>query len=332
MSSSRRRFLQAATAGSLAANAAFGEKTEATKGTLPTRVLGKTGVKVSILAMGGGSRFLAYGDDDKAVEAVNRAIDSGITYLDTAFAYGKGVSETRVGKVMATRRKEVFLATKVPDRNGDAAMRTIEGSLKRLQTDQLDLIHIHQLMGDDDLAAIEAPDGVLKTLLKLRDQKVTRFIGITCHHEPAVLAKALEHNDFDCTQMSLNAALVGMKPGTGGMVINPDMKPSFQTIALPVAVRKKLGIIAMKIFAADGLVGQAQAEKLLRYSLSLPGVALAVVGMPRLDLIDENVKLAKAYKPLPKSEMDSMSEQLSSKNKLALDHYFKYHQDHYDVA
>jgi Predicted oxidoreductases of the aldo/keto reductase family len=90
MSSSRRRFLQAATAGGLAVNAALAEKTEGAKGVLPSRVLGKTGAKVSILAMGGGSRFLAYSDEDKALEAVNRAIDSGITYIDTAYAYGKG--------------------------------------------------------------------------------------------------------------------------------------------------------------------------------------------------------------------------------------------------
>src|SRR4051812_8252129 len=95
---------------------------------MPTRVLGRTGARVSVLAMGGGSRFLAYGTEDKALEAVTRPIDWGISYLDPAFAYGTALSETRVGKVMATRRKEVFLATKCPERNGDAAMRIIEGS------------------------------------------------------------------------------------------------------------------------------------------------------------------------------------------------------------
>jgi predicted aldo/keto reductase-like oxidoreductase len=295
---------------------------------MPTRILGRTGARVSILAMGGGSRFLAYGNEDKAIEAVNRAIDQGISYLDTAYAYGNGLSETRVGKVMATRRKEVFLATKVPERNGDKAMKIIEGSLKRLQTDQLDLIHIHMLTTPEDLAAIEAKDGVLNVLYKLREQKVTRFIGITCHTDPTVLKAALEHNDFDCTQMALNAALVGMKTGTGGMVINPDMKSSFESIALPVAVRKNMGVIAMKIFAADGLVGQAAAEKLLSYSLSLP-VTLAVVGMPKLELIDENVRLAKSFKPMAKGEMQALAEALSSKNKVALDRYFQHHVDAY---
>lgn len=295
---------------------------------MPTRILGRTGARVSILAMGGGSRFLAYGNEDKAIEAVNRAIDQGISYLDTAYAYGNGLSETRVGKVMATRRKEVFLATKVPERNGDKAMKIIEGSLKRLQTDQLDLIHIHMLTTPEDLAAVEAKDGVLNVLYKLREQKVTRFIGITCHTDPTVLKAALEHNDFDCTQMALNAALVGMKTGAGGMVINPDMKSSFESIALPVAVKKNMGVIAMKIFAADGLVGQAAAEKLLSYSLSLP-VTLAVVGMPKLELIDENVRLAKSFKPMAKGEMQALAEALSSKNKVALDRYFQHHVDAY---
>jgi len=318
MKISRRELLSAAALGGVALAAG--------PTAMPTRVLGRTGARVSVLAMGGGSRFLAYGTEDKAIEAVNRSIDLGISYLDTAFAYGNGLSETRVGKVMATRRKEVFLATKCPERNGDAAMRIIEGSLKRLQTNYLDLIHIHSLTSKEDLAAIEAKDGVLQTLYKLRDQKVARAIGVTCHTDPTVLKTALERNDFDCTQMALNAALVGMKTVTEGMVINPAMKPSFETIALPVAVKKNMGIIAMKIFAADGLVGQAAAEKLLYYSLSLP-VTLAVVGMPKLELIDENVRLAKSFRPMAQGEMQKLSQTLSSRNKLALDRYFQNHID-----
>ena len=318
MKISRRELLSAAALGGVALAAG--------PTAMPTRVLGRTGARVSVLAMGGGSRFLAYGTEDKAIEAVNRSIDLGISYLDTAFAYGNGLSETRVGKVMATRRKEVFLATKCPERNGDAAMRIIEGSLKRLQTNHLDLIHIHSLTSEEDLAAIEAKDGVLQTLYKLRDQKVARAIGVTCHTDPTVLKTALERHDFDCTQMALNAALVGMKTVTEGMVINPAMKPSFETIAVPVAVKKNLGIIAMKIFAADGLVGQAAAEKLLYYSLSLP-VTLAVVGMPKLELIDENVRLAKSFRPMAQGEMQKLSQALSSKNKLALDRYFQNHID-----
>ena len=126
-------------------------------------------------------------EDDKAIEALNHALDLGVTYVDTAYAYGNGKSETLVGNVMSTRRKEVFLATKMQERDGEKVKAIIEGSLKRLQTDQLDLIHIHELKGEDDLARIEEKGNILDVLMKLRDEKVTRFIGITCHHDPAVL-------------------------------------------------------------------------------------------------------------------------------------------------
>jgi predicted aldo/keto reductase-like oxidoreductase len=325
MSISRRRFLEGTALGGIAAGVSSAAKLDKDH-KLPTRVLGKTGAHVSILAFGGGSRFLMYKDEDKALEAVNRALDLGITYMDTAYGYGNGLSEERIGKVMKTRRKGIFVATKINKRPGDEAMQVLEGSLKRLQIDQFDLVHIHSLTDDNDLAQIEAKDGVLDTLHKLRDQKVTRFIGITSHTDPTVLAKALERHDFDCTQMALNAGMVGMMNGKGGMVINPAMKPSFQTIALPVANRKKMGVIAMKVAAQEGLLDEAPFEKLMYYSLSLP-VALVTVGMPKPEFIDQNVALAKAFKPMPKSEMQDLSKRLSEKKKEALDRFFSNHID-----
>jgi predicted aldo/keto reductase-like oxidoreductase len=304
------------------------EAGEPPTGRLPTRVLGKTGARVSILAMGGGSRFLMYRDEDKALEALTRAFDLGITYMDTAYGYGNGQSEERVGKIMKDRRKGLFLATKINKRKGDEAMKILEGSLQRLQTDHVDLIHIHDLKGADDLEAAEAKDGVLAVLHKLRDQKVTRFIGVTSHTDPEVLKTALERHDFDCTQMALNAALVGMKSGPKGMVPNNEMKPSFESVALPVAQSKKMGIIAMKIFGQEALVGAAPSEKLLYYSLSLP-VTAAVVGMPKLEHIEENVRLARGFKPLRRAEMRALAKDLSAKYKMALDHQLHRHHDHY---
>ena len=292
----------------------------------PKRVLGRTGERVTILTFGCGSRFLMYKEEDKALEAVTRALDLGINYLDTAYNYGQGVSEERVGKALKGRRKGVFVATKVGERKAEEAMRIIEGSLKRLQVDQFDLLHIHSLTDEDDLAAIEAKDGVLNLLYKLRDQKVTRFIGVTCHSFPSVLKTALERHDFDCVQMALNAALAGMTNGERGMVMNEDLHQSFETVALPVAKRKNLGVIAMKLFAQEGLVGQAPAEKLIRYALTLP-VATAVVGMPKLAQIDENVQIARAFEPLPAEEMRALSRELSLRNKTALDLYFARHVD-----
>src|SRR5436305_7122353 len=236
MSISRRRFLEGTALSGIAAGVSSAAKSD-NNHKLPTRVLGKTGARVSILAFGGGSRFLMYKEEDKALEAVNRALDLGITYMDTAYSYGNGLSEERIGKVMKTRRKGVFVATKINKRPGDEAMQVLEGSLKRLQIDQFDLVHIHSLTDDNDLAQIEAKGGVLETLHQLRDQKVTRFIGITSHTDPTVLAKALERHDFDCIQLALNAAMVGMKNGTSNIEINHDMKTRLQTNAQRLADR-----------------------------------------------------------------------------------------------
>ena len=324
MSITRRRFLETTALSGVATAGMAANKQET--GKLPTRVLGKTGERVSILAMGGGSRFLMYATEDEATQALNHAFDLGITYMDTAYGYGNGKSEERVGKVMKTRRKGIFLATKINVRDGSEARRILEGSLKRLQTDHVDLIHIHSLTDEDDLAKVEAKGGVLETLYKMRDEKLTRFLGVTSHTDPAVLATALGRHDFNCTQMALNAALVGMANGKGKMVINPRMKPSFESIALPVALRKKLGVIAMKVYAQEDLLGQAPLDKLLGYSLSLP-VAVAVVGRPKIEYIDGNVEMAKAFKPMPKKEMQELSRTLSDKNKTALDLRFSDHID-----
>jgi hypothetical protein len=112
---------------------------------------------------------------------------------------------------------------------------------------------------------------VLEQILKMRDQKLTRFIGITCHADPVALKAALERHDFDCTQMALNGALLGMKSGGKlGMIPNEALKTSFESLALPVANRKKMGVIAMKVFAQDHLGGQVTPDQAISYSLSLP--------------------------------------------------------------
>jgi predicted aldo/keto reductase-like oxidoreductase len=297
---------------------------------IPTRTLGKTGAQVTILAMGCGSRLLSYQRDDPAIEAVNLALDLGIRYLDTAYGYGNGKSETWVGQVMKTRRNGVWLATKINARKGEDAKRIIEGSLKRLQTDHVDLLHIHSLAGEDDLAAIEAKDGVLNVVYKMREQKMARFIGITSHTDPTVLKTAIERHDFDCTQMALNAALQGMADGKGKMILNPAMKTSFEMVALPAARKKNMGILAMKVMGQEDLLGpgpgKADASKLFQYTLSLP-VSAAVVGMPKLEFIRQNIAWAKAFKPMSKSEMKEFSQRMADANKLALDRKFLHHVD-----
>ena len=314
MSISRRQFLEATALSGAAASSLTGAPAA-----IPTRVLGRTGQRVTILAFGSGSRYLMY-KDDQAVEVLNRALDLGINYVDSAQTYGNGRSEQLVGRVMATRRQQVFLATKITVREAEAAMREVERSLQRLQTDHLDLLHIHSLSGEKDLARIEAPDGLLKLLYKLRDQKVTRFIGVTCHTQAAALKTALERHDFDCTQMALNAALMG----SGGEKFTRE--DSLEAVALQVASRKKLGIIAMKVFAQDRIPGGPPAEQLIRYAMSLP-VTAVVIGMPKPEHLEQNVQVALDFQPMPPDEMRRLSDRLSAAHKAALDRYFAHHVD-----
>ena len=291
---------------------------------MPTRTLGRTGVRVSILGFGCGSRFMMYKEEDKAIAALHRALELGVNYVDTAASYGKGLSEEWVGKALAGRQ-DVFLVTKVSDRKADQAMRTIEASLKKLRRNP-DLIHIHALASQQDLAAIEAKDGVLNLLYKLREQKVCRFIGVTCHADPAALKAALERHDFDCTQMALNAAMASMSDG-GRSGYSPQTRPglTFEELALPVALKKKMGVTAMKVFAQDKLTGAAPPELLVRYAMSLP-VAAAVIGMPQLEHLEANARLAQNFRPLSGRQMKELRAQLASKRTAVLD-FFRHHLD-----
>lgn len=315
----RRKFLTTVAAGVLANPVLAATQRKG----LPFRTLGRIGIQVSILGFGSGSRFLMYKDEEKAIEALNRAIDLGITYIDTAHAYGDGKSEERVGRVMATRRKEVTLATKISARNADQARRQIELSLKRLRTDRLDVLHIHNLKNAHDLTAIEATGGVLTALYEAREQKVTRAIGITCHADPVALQSALQRHDFDCTQMALNAGLASI---TDEMKLATAVKGTFEELALPVATRKRMGVIAMKVFGQEHLLGTAPAEELLAYVLSLP-VSLASVGMPLPELIERNAALAQKFTPMSRRKRKRLVDSIEIGRKHALHRFLRDHED-----
>jgi len=321
---SRRHFLGGAVAAASALPAS------AAAGPLAKRALGKTGDEVTMLALGCGSRLLSYKTQEAAVETVEKALASGIRYLDTAQAYGAGRSETWVGEVMKTRRDDVFLATKTQARNYDDVMSRMEESLKRLNTDRVDLLHIHSLQGMDDVEGLAA-NKAIDALYRIRDEGMARFIGVTSHTDPDALAAALERYDFDCTQMALNAALQGMQSGDGKMVLNPAMPSSFEEKALPVARKKKMGVLAMKAFGQEDLLpdpnDHAHASRLLRYSLSLEGVSAAVVGCPQHTHLEQNVATARDFRPMSKKERRTFSGEMSDRYKQALDLKFQNHVD-----
>ncbi|GAB4231694.1 MAG: hypothetical protein Kow00109_03960 [Acidobacteriota bacterium] len=284
---------------------------------IPRRVLGKTGAEISILGFGGGSRFLAYQDEEEALAILNRAIDSGINYLDTAMSYGEGKSEERYGKVLKYRRKEVWVTTKVSTRDYDEAMRAMEASLRRLQTDHVDLLHIHSLGDADDLTAVERPNGVLRAAYRIRDEKMARFIGMTSHTDARTLRTAIERHDLDCVMMALNAAT------------NTGFATGFERIALPAAQAKNLGILAMKIAGQERLLGEepgkATMRELLSYTLSLP-VASCIVGMPRPEHLEENLAIARSFRPLSEAEREQIRTKVAS-SVVAFDEFLRHHRD-----
>jgi uncharacterized protein len=310
----RREFIETTTL-TAAALAAAPNNAGTAAAALPTRPLGKTGLQVTCLAFGCGSRFLMYEQEAVALDVLNGAIDQGIRYLDTAIGYGDGESERRVGLLMRTRRKDVALATKIPRsaRTRDAALRHVEASLKRLQTDHLDVLHLHDLTDAQDLAAIEAPDGAMKALYELRSQKVTRAIGMTSHTDGAVTAKAIEQNDIDCVQMAMN----------------PARALQFEELALPAAQKKGLGVILMKVTSQEKLVGAGPGKtdmaSLLRYALSLP-VSTVVVGMPRREFVAENIAIARAFTPMDPGDIDRVRRSVASQQ-AAVAAFFSGHVD-----
>lgn len=294
---------------------------------MPMRKLGSTGEKVSLLAFGAGSRWLAYKDPEKALAALDRALKAGINYVDTAANYGKGQSEQWVGQYLKSHKKNFFLVTKIGgNRTYDDTMRILEESLKNLGVSQVDLLHVHSLGSEADLAKIEAPEGQLKAMYKARDQKMARFIGVTSHTNPQVLKTALERHNFDSTQMALNIAQIGNAVPSNKAGQGMTGASGFEAVAMPVAIRKKMGLTAMKVFAQEKLLGKAAPEMLLRYAMTLP-VAAATVGMPEVAHIDFNINVAKSFKPLAPGEMKSLPSQVSEQMRASIDRFFADHED-----
>ena len=301
------------------------------KSLIPKRVLGRTGAEVPIIGFGTGSKFQSVheGREDEAVQLLHRAVDLGINWLETAHIYGKdGWSEKIVGEVLKTRREEVFVTTKIHDRSYDEIMRQIEISLKRLQTDHVDLLHVHWLKADEaDFLGQKGKS--VETFYKLREQKVARFIGVSSHDQPLETKRFIERYDFDCVQLVLNAAMLGV--AQPGWRLAPEVSfPSFEATTLPAARKKNMGVIAMKTLGYGHLLGttpeKSDPQTLMRYAWSLP-IASSMVGMTSLEELEQNASWASTFKKMPENEMRELSSRLSSANKVALDSFLATHSD-----
>ncbi len=258
---------------------------------LPTVVLGKTGLVVPRIGIGCGSRFCAVQDVDKGVEILTYALDHGFYYWDTAHDYGidKVISEERLGLILKARRKEVILSTKIQRRTYDEGMRHLEESLKRLQTDKLDLLKIHNVATMDEVERIGAADGVLKVLLKARDEKTTRFIGFSGHTSAEVMKAMLSRYDFDTMLIALNHY--------------SDRSGDMEQDAIPAAAGKNMGVMIIKAIRPRETVKIVTPDELIRYALSLPRVHAAVIGTDSVDVVKKNIENLKKFRPMDAEEM-----------------------------
>ncbi len=267
--------------------------------TIPVRALGKTGVDVSILGVGGA--HLSKPEEQEAIRIVHEAIDGGVTFMDNAWEYGDGESERRMGKALAQGgyRDRAFLMTKdcAHDRNAEHSMQKLEESLRQLQTDHLDLWQIHEVVWDDDPERILAPGGSLEALVKAKEQGKVRFIGFTGHKSPHLHRQLLESGvPWDTVQMPIN-------------VFDAHFS-SFQHKILPMCLEQGIGVIGMKSNAGGHIQKSGSdilPEEGLRYSLGLP-VSVVVSGMDSLEVLRKNMAVADDFTPYGEHEIDALLE------------------------
>ena len=269
-----------------------------TDGSVPKKPLGRTGIQVSALGLGGYHLGSAK-TDQIANEIVAKALDHGITFFDNAWEYHDGLSEERLGKALKGKRQGAFLMTKVctHGRDKNVAMRMLEESLRRLQTDHLDLWQIHEVIYENDPDLIFVPDGAAEALLEAKKQGKVRFVGFTGHKDPEIHLKMLSHDfPFDTVQMPLNCFDATFR--------------SFETQVLPEATRRGIAALGMKSLGGSGEMvrhGGITAEQGLRYAMSLP-VATTISGIDSMEVLEQNLAIATNFQPYTAAEMKDLRE------------------------
>jgi uncharacterized protein len=265
---------------------------------VPLREFGKSGVKISALGLGG--HHLAQAKEEaEALRIVGEAVDSGITFFDNCWEYHLGLSELLLGKGLSGKRQQVFLMTKVctHGREKMVAMQMLEQSLRRLRTDHLDLWQIHGVSFDNDPDLFMRPNGAAEALELAKKQGKVRFTGFTGHKDPRIHLKMLQTGfPFDAVQMPLN-------PFDGTF-------RSFEQKVLPEVIRRGMAVIGMKPLSGAGdpiTQGVLTAEEGLRYAMSLP-VSTTVSGVEKLDILHQNLAIAKRFQPMSAAEMAALRE------------------------
>ena len=257
------------------------------------RILGRTGVKVTSIGLGGEGILRTFNHDRDAYAVINRAIDLGINYFESARAYAG--SESYYGRSLKERRKDIFLTSKSHARDKMGALAHLRETLENMHTEHLDLWQVHDMRTEDEIRKVFGPGGAIEAFVQAREKGLTRFIGVTGHHDPLILRKCIELVDFDTVLMPVNPAEMHYK--------------SFIEKVLPVAEKKKMGIIGMKVYFrgfAAKIPWYETMEPFLHFALSHP-VTTAVIGCDTIQQLEENVKFASRFRPMPKEKMEQLS-------------------------
>jgi aryl-alcohol dehydrogenase-like predicted oxidoreductase len=255
---------------------------------LPKRELGRTGVKVSILGLGGEGILRTFGHEKEASELINAAIDVGITYFESARAYSG--SESYYGSALRDRRDKIFLASKSHARDKEGALAHLRQTLKVMKTPYLDLWQIHDVRTEEEMEEIFGPDGALEAFVEAKRNGDVRFIGITGHENPTVLRRCLQKFHFDTVLLPVNPA--------------EPQHASFLTEVIPVAASKQIGVIGMKVYLrgfAQRIPWYSGMEPFFRFALTQP-ISVAVIGCDNLMQLSDNSEIARKFMPMSDKE------------------------------
>ncbi len=260
--------------------------------TIPKRKLGKTGEEVTILGLGGEGVLRTVGFEKEAQALINRALDLGINYFESARAYAG--SESYYGLSLKERRKDIFLTSKSHARDRIGALENLRETLSNMRTDHLDLWQVHDVRTNEDVEQIFGPYGAIEAFVEAKQKGLIRFIGVTGHHDPAITKRCLELFDFDTVLIPVNPA-------------EPFAK-SYLDEVIPMAEEKNIGTIAMKAYfrgLAARIPGFKGMQPFFRFALS-QSVTTAVIGCDDIAQLEDNVRLAESFQPLSEKERQEL--------------------------
>jgi aryl-alcohol dehydrogenase-like predicted oxidoreductase len=294
----RREFVKLAVATSVVVGAGPQIWAAEKKSDMPYRLLGRTGEKVSVIGLGG-AHIGWQRDEQESIRLIRTALDRGISFLDNCWDYNGGQSEIRMGKALRDGyRDKAFLMSKIDGRTEESATKQIDESLKRLQTNHVDLMQFHEIIRTEDPDRIFAPGGGMEAMLAAKKAGKVRYVGFTGHKDPSIhlrmLQVAADHKfHFDAVQMPLNVMDVHFR--------------SFEHQVLPVLLKEGIGVLGMKSLGFGAILQSktVTAIECLHYAMNLP-TSTVITGMERMEILDQALEAARTFKPMTPEQVAAL--------------------------